>query len=110
MRAAALLSGTLLAAPLALVYDQMLWLVAMAWLVRAGRRDGFLPWEKLVLASCYPAILLTWLIGTSLHLPLGPVVSAAVLLLVLHRVRRQSAGAAPRTRRIGTLQAFGSTP
>jgi len=85
VRAAALLAGTLLAVPLALLYDQMLWLVALAWLVRAARRDGFLPWEKLTLAACYPTILLTWPAATSLHLPLGPLVSALLLAQVLRR-------------------------
>ncbi|HET8997572.1 MAG TPA: glycosyltransferase family 87 protein [Acetobacteraceae bacterium] len=86
LRSAALLAGTLLAVPLALLYDQMLWLVALGWLVHAGRRDGFLPWEKLVLLACYPLILLTWPIATGLHVPLGPVESAALLLLVARRV------------------------
>lgn len=108
-RSAALLAGTLIAVPLALLYDQMLWLLALGWLVRAGRRDGFLPWEKLVLAACYPTILFTWLLATRLHLPLGPVESAAMLLLVWRRVRRQPREA-PVPAPPGALQALGATP
>ena len=110
LRSVALLAGTLMAVPLALLYDQMLWLVALGWLVRAARQDGFLPWEKLVLAACYPAILFTWLIATRLHLPLGPVESAALLVLVWRRLRHQHGGAWLPWRRLPALQAFGSTP
>jgi hypothetical protein len=48
LRAATLLSATLLAVPLALLYDKLLLLVAIAWLMRDARRRGFLPWEKTV--------------------------------------------------------------
>ncbi len=51
LRAATLLSATLLAVPLALLYDKLLLLIAIGWLVRDGRRDGFLPWEKTVLLA-----------------------------------------------------------
>lgn len=107
LRSATLLAATLLAVPLALLYDQMLWLVALGWIVRAARRDGFLPWEKLVLAACYPAILFTWLIARQLHLPLGPMESALLLVLVWRRVQRQYSGDWLRS---PALQAFGSTP
>jgi alpha-1,2-mannosyltransferase len=87
LRAATLLTATLLAAPLALLYDQLLTLVAMAWLLRAARSGGFLPWEKLTLAAIYPAVLVAWPIGASWRLPLGPMIGLAVLLLCLRRVR-----------------------
>ena len=60
LRAAALLSATLLAVPLALLYDKLLVLVAIGWLVREARQHGFLPWEKLTLLAIYPVSLLTW--------------------------------------------------
>ena len=86
LRGATLLTATLLAAPLALLYDQMLLLMAICWLLRAARRDGFLPWEKLTLAACYPLGVVTWPLAAGWHVPLGPVVSLAVLALCLRRL------------------------
>lgn len=88
LRAAALLSATLLAVPLALLYDKLLALVAIAWLIREARQTGFLPWEKLVLLATYPISLLTWSVGSQWHMPLGPLVSFAVLVMCLRRVWR----------------------
>lgn len=86
LRSASLLSATLLAVPLALLYDKLLVLVAVGWLLREARERGFLPWEKLALAAIYPAALLTWSVGEGLHLPLGPMISCTVLVLCLRRV------------------------
>jgi alpha-1,2-mannosyltransferase len=86
LRFGALLSATLLAVPLALLYDKLLALVAIGWLLREARERGFLPWEKLTLLAIYPASLLTWTFGQAFHLPLGPMASCAVLVLCLRRV------------------------
>lgn len=85
-RSATLLVATLLAVPLSLVYDQLLLLVAMAWLFRDTRETGFLPWEKLILVAVWPVALLTWIIGSSWHIPLAPITHLAVLGLGLRRV------------------------
>jgi alpha-1,2-mannosyltransferase len=85
-RGAMLPVATLLAVPLALVYDELLALVAIAWLVREGRAQGFLPWDKSMLLSLYPLSLLTLPIGMAWHIPLGPVISFIVLILCLLRV------------------------
>ncbi len=86
-RAAILPIATLLAVPLALLYDQLLALVAMAWMLREARSSGFLPWEKLVLLLAYPSCLLTWLVGTAWHIPLGPAVSLSLLALCMRRIQ-----------------------
>jgi hypothetical protein len=88
LRAASLLTATLLAVPMALLYDKMLALVAVGWLLREARQSGFLSWEKAVLVLIYPLALLTWSIGTAWHIPLGPEISFAVLVLCLRRVWR----------------------
>jgi hypothetical protein len=83
--------------PLALIYDQTLLLVAIAWIVRDGIERGFLPGEKWAVAAVYPASFLLWMAGTGLGLPLGPAMHAAVLGIALRRVwaaRRMAAGAA----------------
>ncbi len=86
-RAALLLSATLLAVPLALVYDQMIALVAIGWLVRAGRDGGFLPGEKVAIAALYPLAIITWPVGSAWTIPLGPVLGLVVLGLCLRRLR-----------------------
>lgn len=85
VRVAVLLAATLLAAPLALLYDQLLLLVAIGWLVRAASETGFLPWERLGLALAWPLSLLTWPVATDLHVPLAPATHLLVLGLALHR-------------------------
>jgi alpha-1,2-mannosyltransferase len=107
LRISVLLTATMLAVPMALLYDKMTALVAIGWLIREARDTGFLPWEKLVLAAVYPLSLLTWMVGAALHLPLGPVVLMAMLLLCLRRVWR----ALPDTPKPATVpQALGATP
>jgi hypothetical protein len=84
-RAAILLVAALLAVPLALIYDQMVALLAIGWLVREARETGFLAWEKLVLLTVYPVSLLTVIAGTTRHLPFGPLVGIIVLALCVRR-------------------------
>ena len=50
-RGAALAAATLVAIPVALMYDLMLAAVAVLWLVRAGRAAGMPPTEKLALSG-----------------------------------------------------------
>jgi hypothetical protein len=99
LRAAALLSATLLAVPLALLYDKLLLLVAAGWLLREARETGLLNWERIVLLAIYPLALVTLPIGQALHIPLGPLTTGAVLVLCLRRawlhVPEQSVYAAP---------------
>jgi alpha-1,2-mannosyltransferase len=85
LRAAIMLSATLLAVPLALLYDRVLLLVAIGWLVREGREAGFLSWEKTVLLGVYVATLVEYAVGSNWHVPLGPFISLAVLLMALRR-------------------------
>jgi hypothetical protein len=114
LRAASLLAATLLAVPLCLLYDKLLVLVAIGWLLREARERGFLPWEKLVLLAVYPVSLLTWVVGTAFHLPLGPMITCAVLVLCLRRVWLSladcdTAAAEPEVR-IAYAPALGATP
>jgi alpha-1,2-mannosyltransferase len=78
-RASILLLATLLAVPLALIYDQMVVLLAIGWLSRGARENGFLAWEKLILLTVYPLSLLSVFAGMARHWPLGPLVSIVVL-------------------------------
>ncbi len=83
-----LISATLLAVPVALIYDQMLLLLAVVWFTSEARRSGFLSWERLALAGIYLLALLTWPVGTVWHLPLGPIPPSILLLLCVRRLWR----------------------
>jgi alpha-1,2-mannosyltransferase len=98
-RAATLVLATLLAVPLALLYDQLLLLVAIGWLLREARQTGLLTWERIVLLAIYPLTLVSLPLGQSTHIPLGLLVTVAVLSLCLRRawrpLRTRRAYAAP---------------
>ena len=87
IRAATLLAAVPLAVPLLLLYDTLVLVVAIAWLVRSARETGFLPWEKLTLALILLASIGGYPIASMTGIPLGPVVSLAILALALRRGR-----------------------
>jgi len=70
VRSAALATATLIAIPLALFYDMMLSLVAIAWLVRAGRETGFLRWEKAAFVLVFVVPIYSLQVGM-LHVPIS---------------------------------------
>ena len=87
-RGAALAAGILLSVPLALLYDLMIAAVAILWLARAASRDGFLPWEKLLLAFCMLVPLACRYVGEGLGMPLAPLAPIALLGLAVARSLR----------------------
>jgi hypothetical protein len=87
-RGAALAAGILLSVPLALLYDLMIAAVAMLWLVRAASRDGFVPWEKLLLAFCYIMPLVCRYVGEGLGIPIAPLAPIVLLALSIARSLR----------------------
>jgi len=89
VRAAALAAAAVAAAPVALLYDLMLAAIAGTWLVRAARQGGFLPWEKITLATLFILPLFMRNVGTAWHVPLGPLLPLALLALVYARARRE---------------------
>jgi alpha-1,2-mannosyltransferase len=95
VRAATLASATLVALPLALFYDFMMAGIAMAWLVRAGVRSGFLPWERLLLAVVYITPMLSRGVGSSLHLPVATIACFALLGMCAIRAWREDRLARP---------------
>ncbi len=86
LKAAALLPATMLAVPMAILYDHLLLLVALGWLTRDAHARGFLPWEKTALAAVYAGGLVTYIAAAAWHVPMGPLVSLGVLLLALRRI------------------------
>lgn len=83
-RAAALIAGAFLLTPYAWIYDMPAFAVAALFLVRAGLRDGFLPWERPVLLAAAILPVATMLQQVSL---VGPTVWLAVLGLAWRRDR-----------------------
>jgi alpha-1,2-mannosyltransferase len=81
IRAASLISATLVAVPLALFYDLVLAGVAAAWLLRAEGKYGLPEWGKLALAGLYALSLNPRGIATAWHLPVGPFVAVALAAL-----------------------------
>jgi hypothetical protein len=89
-RAAALAAGTLIAVPVALVYDFLLAGIAMAWLIRAGRESGFLAWEKATLTVVFIVPLVSRNFGTATHVPLAQFALIALLALIVRRAWYES--------------------
>jgi hypothetical protein len=89
VRAATLAAATLAAVPLILFYDLMMAGVAIAWLIRAGKQNGFLPWEKTLLLVVFLTPLLVRATGNGLHVPVGEFASYVLLVLCGARARRE---------------------
>jgi len=90
-RAAALTAATLVAIPIALMYDLMLAGVAAAWLLRdpAGLAGG----ERVVLAALFVLAMVPPGVAQVLHFPSGPIVALSLLALIACRVLpRRSTG------------------
>ncbi|HET9019823.1 MAG TPA: glycosyltransferase family 87 protein [Acetobacteraceae bacterium] len=86
-RASVLLAATLIAVPLALFYDMMPLGLGVFWLSAQGRRDGFRPWERLMLGGVYLAPLVARYVALGLHVPLGLIASLVLLALGVTRAR-----------------------
>jgi hypothetical protein len=88
-RNAVLASCVVLAAPFALFYDLIMCSLAACWLVRAGRRSGFLPGEPQILAGlCLINLLAAPLLVKAVHFPFGALAAPALLGLAMRRWRR----------------------
>lgn len=98
LRAATLLACTMAAVPVVLLYDLMIAAVATAWLVRAGKEHGFLPWEKAALAGLFILPLFSRNIGSSLCLPISSLAVVALFVAVIARLRGEIAERAGRDR------------
>lgn len=89
VRAAVLLAATPLAIPVALIYDQVLCGVAMAWLVRAGWESGFLPWHRSIMAALFVWPLLALNLDPTVYILAPPTVTVGVLALAVLAARHE---------------------
>ena len=95
LQAAALVLGTLLFPPYVVDYDLVLLALPIAWLGMRGRRFGFLPFEKSLLAIAWilPAVARTF--AGRARLPLTPVVLVLLLGIVIRRSTLPDGARAP---------------
>ena len=99
IRAATLAAATLVAVPVALIYDLMLAAVAAAWLVRDPA--GLAGWERVALAALFVLSMIPPGLAEAWHVPAGPIVALALLALIAAR----ALGDLPSTGRVGATLA-----
>jgi len=73
VRNAVLVSATLVALPLSLLYDMMLGAIAACWLVRGASKDALPAWEKTSLALIYAAMLDSRALAEQFSLPVNTI-------------------------------------
>ena len=88
---ATLVVASCLSTPFLLDYDLMLLAVPMAWLLGRGLADGFLPYEKTVLAAAFITPLVARTLAAHTFLQLAPLVVGLLLLVMLQRGRHDAA-------------------
>jgi hypothetical protein len=86
---AALAIGGCLATPFLLDYDLMLLLIPLAWVASVAQAEGYLPWEKLVLACAFLLPLVARPLASFAGLPIAPCVLMALLWIVARRALRE---------------------
>ena len=85
LHAAALATGALLITPYMMDYDLVVLALPIAWLALEGRRSGFLPWEKSILAFSWFLPLFARSLAGHAMTPIAPL---AMLLLLADIARR----------------------
>jgi alpha-1,2-mannosyltransferase len=94
--AAAIVCAGLLASPFLLDYDLTLIAIPLAWLLGEGRREGFLPFEKTIMALAFVLPLISRAVAGMVGLPLAPLTIAAVLALTARRALKAAPDSAGR--------------
>ena len=92
LQAAALATGVLLMTPYMMDYDLVLLAMPIAWLALEGRRSGFMPWEKSLLAFVWLLPLFARSLAGYALIPVAPL---AMLLLIADIARRAAAANVP---------------
>ena len=111
LRAATLAAATLVALPVALMYDLMLAMIAGVWFVRATEGGKFLSWEKCVLCLLFVMPAFVRNCGMAWGLPFAPLMSFGLLAVICRRIwhetvrRDTSLALLPMPRRPDTLGA-----
>jgi hypothetical protein len=61
--------------------------VPLAWIAAQADRDGYMPWEKIVLGASFVLPLMVRAVAIRANVPIAPFVVAALLAVVLRRAR-----------------------
>jgi hypothetical protein len=95
-KGAVLLLATFLTTPYAWDYDLVSLTFVVFWLAQEGLRDGFLPWEKNLLALTLAVPMILSPLGGAIHFQIGPLVFWSMLIFAIrgHEVRTPQAGLA----------------
>lgn len=94
VRSAVLVGGTLLVTPFALSYDLTLLIIPCAFVIRDGLRNGFLPFEKILLAFVISLSASTPAFAIFLGFPMAPLLPLAIVWLGLRRLNLSGEGRA----------------
>ncbi|MEO0979224.1 MAG: glycosyltransferase 87 family protein, partial [Pseudomonadota bacterium] len=92
VRSAVLIGGTLLVTPFALSYDLTLLVIPCAFVIRDGLRNGFFPYEKILLAFVIGLSASTPAFAIFLGVPMAPLLPLAMLWLGLRRMHLSANG------------------
>ena len=88
---ATLAAAALVCSPYLVDYDLAVLGLPLAWVMAMASRDGFLPWEKLILLAGYMLPILSHGLAASFDTPVAPVVLYGVFLVVARRAFQPSA-------------------
>ena len=91
VRAATLAAASVVAAPLALLYDLMLGAVGALWLLRDRTQPAAAGWERSALAALFLLLLDGRGLAEALGLPIFPLAALALLAIVAVRARGEMA-------------------
>lgn len=84
---AVIAAAAMLVSPFLLDYDLVVTAVPLAWLLAAGARSGFLPWERLLLLLLFLWPLFARMAAEATRLPLAVAAGLVLFALVLRRLR-----------------------
>ena len=96
LRAAVLVTGTLLVTPYMFDYDYAILAIPLALLAMDGHVRGWLPYERAVLAACWVMPLAAAGLADALGVQVGPACIAALFAVAVRRVLVNGALPIPR--------------
>jgi alpha-1,2-mannosyltransferase len=87
LKASAFAAGMVLVSPYILYYDLVVLALPIAWLALEGRRTGFFPFEKSLLAIAWLLPLVCEPVAHYAFVPLTPLVCFGLLALIIRRAK-----------------------
>lgn len=94
VKAAILCVAVLLSPPYLLDYDLVVLALPIAFMVALGVRNGFRDWERMALLAAWVLPIVSRGLGGAIGVQFAPLVLAAILLVLLQRVRAPAKAAA----------------